>query len=215
MPSIQPRLTLFLVRHGQTTPDHEGMYDDDAELSDVGRQQAKAVAKALDATHIEALYTSPVRRAAQTADVIAERLSLEPVLDARLVEIELSRQVVHHMRAGGIFPLWQGHHRSHENGETLADFATRVGAVFRDVAEWHEGQAVAVVSHGGVINQLLRRTLGFDADHEWQFHFELLNGSITEVVFWPRGAARDHAPWYTGIKRVGDTAHLTAFASHV
>jgi probable phosphoglycerate mutase len=215
MPDTQSLpVTLFLVRHGQAVPDSEGIYDNEAELTELGRKQAGAVATALQSSKINALYTSPLRRATQTADAIAQRLALKPVFDARLVEIEVSRQVVSQILAGAIFPFWQGHHRAYHNGETLADFSKRIGAFFRDIVERHEGHAVAVVSHGGVTNQLLRWALGFTAESDWRFHFEIFNGSITEVVFWLRGARNDHAPWYSTIKRVGDTSHLGGFASH-
>src|SRR5436189_3766770 len=152
MPSEQSKgMTLLLVRHGQAAADAEGIYGAETGLTELGRKQAEAVARTLQPkAEFQFLYVSPIRRAAETTEPIAERLGLKPVFDNRLVEIEASRQVVLQIMAGGVWPSWQDHHRSHGGEETLGDFGTRVGSFFREVAERHAGHELVVVAHGGV-----------------------------------------------------------------
>src|SRR2546421_8290713 len=118
MPSEQSKgMTLLLVRHGQAAADAEGIYGAETGLTELGRKQAEAVARALQPkTEFQFFYVSPIRRAAETAEPIAERLGLKPVFDNRLVEIEASRQVVLQIMAGGGGRARRGHPPKHPGG---------------------------------------------------------------------------------------------------
>jgi alpha-ribazole phosphatase len=82
-------LTLHLVRHGDTLQAAEGYFagDIDPPLTDRGRAQAEAAARALAKMEIAAMYVSPKLRARQTAEPIAKACKLEPVIDEGLREI--------------------------------------------------------------------------------------------------------------------------------
>jgi probable phosphoglycerate mutase len=80
----------YLVRHGETEWNAENRFcgRTDVPLAEAGRWQAKSLAKRLKPIPFEALYSSPLKRALETARLIAESSGLQPILDARLVELD-------------------------------------------------------------------------------------------------------------------------------
>lgn len=82
---------IFLVRHGQDTDNAAGILNGrrDTELTGLGRQQAKQVAEKLRDNGIQIIYASPLRRAYETARIIAEKLGIDEVIvDEHLIERE-------------------------------------------------------------------------------------------------------------------------------
>ncbi|MFP3224492.1 MAG: histidine phosphatase family protein [Nitrososphaeria archaeon] len=86
-------LTVFFVRHGYAENNRDGLFPNDVEneykLTEKGLEQAKEAAEFLLNTKAEAIFSSPIYRAYQTAKIIGEKLSLEVVKDERLREVEL------------------------------------------------------------------------------------------------------------------------------
>jgi 2,3-bisphosphoglycerate-dependent phosphoglycerate mutase len=86
---------LLLVRHGQSAPYVEGTLfalidgQGDPPLSAEGEAQARLVGARLAAAGVDAIYVSTMRRTAQTAGPLADRLGLTPVVEARLREVHL------------------------------------------------------------------------------------------------------------------------------
>ena len=82
-------MLLYCVRHGESAYNVEGRIQgqSDVPLSGLGHRQSRAVAEALSGLPVEAIYASPLRRAMQTAQPVAERLNLEIRADPRLMEI--------------------------------------------------------------------------------------------------------------------------------
>jgi broad specificity phosphatase PhoE len=130
---------LILVRHGQQQwPDHQtATVGDwvDPPLSDLGRQQAAAVAKYLAEEPVTAVYSSQLKRAFDTGQAIAE---LRFIMSKR----------------------WD----SYPHSETSEDFRRRVGIAVEAAIADHEGETVVVACHGGVINTYLAQVLGLDMD---------------------------------------------------
>src|SRR5213078_2372373 len=80
--------TLLLVRHGETDWNAAGRLQGhtDRPLSDYGREQARRLADELSSEGVDAIYTSDLARARETAEIVAERLHLPVVLDPDLRE---------------------------------------------------------------------------------------------------------------------------------
>jgi broad specificity phosphatase PhoE len=83
-------LTVTLVRHGQTERSSRGAYSGqlDVPLTSLGREQAQRCAERLAGTDVDALYTSPLVRALQTAQAIAHATSVSLTIDDRLIEVD-------------------------------------------------------------------------------------------------------------------------------
>ncbi len=86
-------LTIFFVRHGHAENNRDGFFPDDEKfnykLTEKGIEQAKQAGEFLVDSKAEAIFSSPIYRAYQTAQIIGERLSLEVIKDDRLREVEL------------------------------------------------------------------------------------------------------------------------------
>src|SRR6266487_6639029 len=86
---------LFIVRHADAIPDEDeiipsGIYDD-LPLSRIGREQAQALAERLSDTRFDAIYSSPLLRCRQTAEPLAGRLRMTPILVPGIQEIRLGQ----------------------------------------------------------------------------------------------------------------------------
>ena len=207
--------TLVLIRHGQARAE-DGSYGPETPLSMLGRRQASAVARLVEGTPPAALYTSPFPRAMQTSEPLAERLGLKPVVDQRLTEFELGTIALdprkYDMERPDLF-IWRPEHTGIESGETLREFSIRVAHFLDEAVERHLGERVAVVTHSGTIDTALRWSLGLAHEHPWQHEFNIPNGSITEVEFWPRGRVKSGSPRYANMRSIGDVTHLGGLAT--
>jgi broad specificity phosphatase PhoE len=117
---------IWLVRHGDC---YEDMADGpDPPLSTLGRQQAKRLAERVRRSGAAAIYSSPYRRAVETARILGE-----PVReDSRLVEIELEL----------------GDDSALQFNETATSVVERMRAAIDDIVEANPGKRVVVVTHG-------------------------------------------------------------------
>lgn len=199
---------LYLVRHGQARSAN-GSYDRGTPLSALGRRQAVAVAEALAPVGIAAMYASPAIRAVETAQPLAAAVGLRLRLDERLLEFAIDGWDLD--TEGGQKADWQirrSDHRGTPNGETIAAFAERVAGVFEEIVARHAGQSIAVVSHSGTTDAAIRWAMGMPSDSEWWHDFDLLNGSIVDMLVWPRGRHAEGAPRHATIRRAPNLDHL-------
>ena len=204
---------LLIVRHGQRDSSRLRRIDLNPPLSALGRRQAAAVAAALGKGPApDAIYSSPLARALETATAIADRLGLETSVDARLAEFQVDLDVETSPPGRPDLLAWQPDHAG-TDGVTLAEFAQRVADFHDEVVARHPGQRVVITSHAGTIEATLMWVLGIDPQSPWHHEFDLPNASITEIEYWPAGRIVDGAPRYANLNRIGDARHLDAIAS--
>jgi 2,3-bisphosphoglycerate-dependent phosphoglycerate mutase len=156
----EPPTRLTIVRHGETAANLEGVWHGsiDTELTDRGARQALRVAAALAASApaATALYSSPLRRARETARAIADALALEPRLEPDLAEYHLGAL------EGRSYQELFAEHRLFERmredpdwrpggGESPRQVAERCAGALGRIAAAHPGERVIVVSHGGAL----------------------------------------------------------------
>ena len=150
--------TLILARHGETDWNRDGIWQGhgDPPLNDLGRRQAAELAERLADVEIDALYSSDLRRAYETAEIVGRAKELEITADPDLREMDVgSWSGLTTEEIATRFPGMTSH-----DGEAREAFDARaVGALTR-IAGAHEGGRVLVVTHGGVVRALERHLLG-------------------------------------------------------
>ena len=200
--------TLLVVRHGETPWNREKRMQGttDTQLSDVGREQARALGRRLAGRGFTALYTSDLTRARDTARAIAEHAGREIVTDPRLqerrfgifegltVEEIVARYPEEHARFASRDPDY-----AVPRGESARSFTQRCIGCLAEIAVRHRGAEVVVVTHGLVLDSLYRAAHGLD--HGARRPVPLINASLN--VFGYDGAAWRLEVW-------GDISHLAA-----
>jgi broad specificity phosphatase PhoE len=153
---------LVLVRHGETDWNRENRFQGHADppLNDTGRQQAAELAAQLESETFAAAYTSPLRRAHETATVIADALGIDLIADDRLTEVDvgswsgLTRAEAEQRFPEG-FARWLEYGHGWDDGETYDDLGARVVEALTTIARLRPGATVLVVTHGGPIRSAL------------------------------------------------------------
>ena len=151
-------MELLLVRHAR--PLRAESFDGPADpgLSPLGRRQADALAAWLAPEVIDAIYTSPLRRALETAAPLAIALGVDPVPEPALAEYDADAMAyipIEELKAAGD-PRWN------ELPEQPEHFRRVVVDAIEAIVTAHPGHRVAVVCHGGVINAYAAHVLGID-----------------------------------------------------
>jgi broad specificity phosphatase PhoE len=161
---------LILARHGETDWNRENRFQGHADppLNELGRQQSAELAMALAGEGIARVYTSPLRRAAETAEIVAGRLGteLEPVEALREIDVGswsgLTRKEVAE-RFPHDYALWLARApHGYEGGETYEELAARVLPAVHGVAARHPGETLLVVTHGGPSRVVQAHAAGID-----------------------------------------------------
>ena len=160
-------MELLFVRHA--LPERVEGFDGPADpaLSEAGLHQARHLAEYLAFERIHAVFSSPMRRAVQTAEPVAERQAIEVVLAEGIAEYdrEAAEYIpVEQLKAEG-HPTWQDVLAGRAHSTLGVDpYAFREGVVeaIEAIVAEHPGERVAAVCHGGVINAYLSHILGID-----------------------------------------------------
>jgi broad specificity phosphatase PhoE len=208
-------LRLLLIRHAESQGNFEGRLQGRKEfpLTELGLSQASALAERLSETPVAAVYSSPIRRAFDTAAKVAERLGLEVTTEPRVQEYdfgdllsgltwpeirEKQPEIVDALvRNDSDFPRYPG-----EEGRKV--FRDRVCAALAEIAENHrESEAVAVFAHAGPIAVYVLEALGRKYSRPVPFRID--NASITTVEL-----AADPTPFQPAavVTGINDTCHL-------
>lgn len=153
-------MRLLLVRHAE--PQRASVTADDPELSDLGRAQAARVAHHLrwsGPLERTTVYSSPMRRAQETAAAIAAALDLPVQVDEQLVEFDHGSDYLHFEDGAAVWDRYLAGDLT-PWGTTLTAFASRVRAAAERLADRHPHEHVIAVCHGGVVNTWASQVLG-------------------------------------------------------
>jgi broad specificity phosphatase PhoE len=157
--------TIVLVRHGETDWNRERRYQGHADtpLNEAGRAQARDLAEILRPEGVSALYTSPLRRASETARIIADQLGLEALELEPLREIDvgdwqgLTVDEVRRRFPERVDVAW---HSGWSNGETDGELRARVVPAVLELGHRHPDGRVLGVTHAGPIRAVLAAASG-------------------------------------------------------
>ncbi len=158
---------LCLIRHGETDWNTERRFQGhtDIPLNARGELQARQMAQALKNIKItfDVLYTSDLKRAADTANAVAQLFSVEAQVESTLRERHFGAlQGLLISEAPLIRPdIWQAHSTRNldhelEGGESIQQFALRVQNALDMIQERHSGKTILLVSHGGTLEMMYR-----------------------------------------------------------
>ena len=199
-------MRILLLRHAETEWNRERRFQGwrDVPLSATGREQAESAARLLAATRIDAVWSSPLARARDTAAIIAapHRLAVQESEAFRemgfgdwegLTRDEVRERFPDAHRAWAETP----HEAAWPGAETLAAVRARALAGLEALRAAHSGQTICLVSHGITGRILILEALGLGPDRLWSFH--LSSTGISELEF------RDD---WTTLHRMNSLIHL-------
>jgi 2,3-bisphosphoglycerate-dependent phosphoglycerate mutase len=164
-----PGVELLIIRHGLPVRIDDADGPADPELSEAGHGQARRLAAWLRDQPITAVYTSPMRRAVQTAAPLGEALGLDPVVDDEVAEFDRGQhfyvplEELKAARDPRYEQLMKGDYSM--SGDSEVDpftFREVVTVAIERIIEANPGGTVAIVCHGGVINAYASHVLGLD-----------------------------------------------------
>ena len=168
---------VLLVRHGETDDNaaHRFQGRNDTLLNDRGRDQSRALARALTGEGLLALYSSPLARARETAEIVGAQLGLQPVYDDRLMEADVGEwqgRLSADIDADhpGALAAWRAVDPGFRfpGGESVPELAARVAASLADIGA---GPLPAlVVTHGGSIRAVHGIAVPGGADANCELH---------------------------------------------
>lgn len=183
---------LYFLRHGEVEASYHKVFGGviDMNLSPLGHEQVKALAKFLRAAPPDVMYASPMRRVQQTLAPLAEETGLQPILMDGLREVDfgawtgLSWDDVQARHGVSAFTwLTQLEDGTIERAETVRDFRQRVEIALDQILAEAPGKNIAVICHGGVIRMLL--SILFDMPFRKMSMFEIEYASVTKVHYKP------------------------------
>ena len=203
--------TFVLLRHGETllTPEKRfsggGSDAGDPELSERGLQQSTRAAAALAARGtVQAVVSSPLKRARQTAETVAARLGLEVRIEQGIRETDfgawegLTFAEVQHRYPDELSAWLASPETAPPGGESFADTSRRVALSRDKLLARYAGRTVLLVTHVTPIKTLVRLALG--APPESLFRMELSAAALSAVQYYSDGN--------TSLRLFNDTGHL-------
>jgi broad specificity phosphatase PhoE len=177
---------LVLVRHAEPVRIVDASGPADPPLTDLGRRQAEAAAAWLSSETFDAVYASPMRRAQQTAELIAAPHGLAITIEDGIAEYDRQSEFyipVEELKTSTdpeLIAHWRAlaEDRLEDVVEDAATFRPRVHGSIERIIAAHPGQRVLAVCHGGVINVAIAELLGL----ERSLWFEPAYASIHRVA---------------------------------
>jgi|SRR3989344_1236461 len=165
--------TFFLLRHGQTNFNVEGLIaglveessENPPHLNDVGEEQVRKAVESLASESIDVIYSSPFRRTIQTASIVSECIGVEIKIDNRLREVDVG------VFAGKTLVDWGKYFEGKDTltegppgGESLNDVHARVKEFLEEVNGKYKNKNILIVGHGDVLWMMMSILSGVEGD---------------------------------------------------
>ncbi len=182
-------MTLFLlIRHGMTDAVGEVMYGrlPGWHLNDLGRRQAEAMARQLDAVVPGHLFASPMERTRETAEYVSRRFDLPITINAEIIEIDSGDWTGRTFAQLDADPLWHRYNRFRSitripGGEIVSEVQARMVREMDRLYRLYPDAVVALFSHGDPIRSALAAYAGVPLDHLHQLDVRPASVSVVFV----------------------------------
>jgi broad specificity phosphatase PhoE len=177
---------IILARHGETEWNVAEVFRGqiDIDLNETGVKQAELLSGYLSTSAIAAVYSSPLKRALKTAEIIAQPHKLEVDVEPDLIDFNFGKwQGLSHQEVKekyrDLYATWITHPEQVRmpDGEALEDVSKRVIRVRNKVIENHRG-TVVIVGHRVVNKVMICTLLGLDNSHFWKIRQDTCGISI-------------------------------------
>lgn len=183
---------LLLIRHAQSlwNLENKAQGHSDSPLTELGIKQSEMLAKYLRDINIAKIYSSNLGRALNTAKIISKNIGISIEEVANLKEIMLGEW--EGMTGEEIASKYKDTYHNWfrypsktliPQGESIEDLKKRIIPTFNNIINKHDGETVAVVSHGGVIITFIAHLLKVDLDNIY-WMVEISNASLSMVEFY-------------------------------
>lgn len=173
-------MKLIIARHGETDWNVKEVFRGrlDIELNETGRRQAELMAGYLAGTKLSAIFSSPLKRASETASFVTARQGVEVITTPELVDMDFGEwqglpiQTVREKHPD-FFARWlkQPHHLKVPDGESLLEVRERVLSLVSRITAGNKGNTL-LVSHRVVGKVLICALLGLDDRHFWNIKLD-------------------------------------------
>lgn len=197
-------MNIYLIRHGRQS---SSLCNVNVGLAHEGYLQAELLGKRLTSYHIDALYSSHLIRAVETAEVINQYLNQQHIISEDICEISFGElegntdeYIYNNFKDFKSEQMKLIEDIPYPGGECGADVYKRAMRTIEEILKSGK-QNIAVVTHGGVIRSLLAGILGLDMSKKLLFGVSLENSSITQL-FYDEKCNRFY------LQRFNDYAHL-------
>jgi probable phosphomutase (TIGR03848 family) len=195
--------TFLLIRHGAHLLGGETIAGraPGVNLSPLGREQVGAMAERVAKVPVAAIYSSPVDRTRQTADVLASRLGLPVRVSEALSEIDFGEWTgtkLEQLRGREPWKQWNAFRSGSAApaGERMLAVQTRIVTEMLSLRERHPDEIVALVSHGDVIKAAVAYWLGVPLDLFQRIEISLASVTVVRL--------RDYGPWVLSVNGTGE-----------
>lgn len=167
---------LLIIRHGRTEWNRVERLRGRADiaLDELGRKQAEATAKRVAEWQVNAIYSSPLRRAMETAQILARPAGLEVKKLHDITDIDYGQWQGLSLedaaaKDGDLYKKWlhSPHQVKFPGGESLVEVKDRVAAAIDKLIVQHNKETIALVSHKVVCHVMVLSLLGLELSHFW------------------------------------------------
>ena len=188
-PGEEPRSTIvLLIRHGQTPTTGQVLPGRAAglHLSERGQEQARDVAARLEGLRLDAVYSSPMERAQETAAPTEKASGVHMLVDDNLIECDFGQWTGEKLTELNKLTEWKEVQNSPSTfrfpaGESFVEMQDRMVNAVKLLAQQHPGQIIAAFSHADTIKAAVAHFVGTPLDSFQKIHID--TASISAVEF--------------------------------
>ena len=177
---------IIFLRHGQAENNTKKILagrTPGINLTEQGKEQAEQAGKMIKSLNISAIYSSPIDRAIQTAEIVGKHCDVKPILDDRLIELDMGKFTMMpydeiFASHGNVFlKFYEGSLEISHNGvESFAEVQKRVFDIVDFIKNEHKGENVVLVTHMDPIKAMIGKVLSLKP--EILFQLIIANASL-------------------------------------